>query len=54
MVPTCCADARLTAQWQDDAEAFNKRSLKDIDYVYVWVTGSTSRSAWSKTRCACW
>ena len=30
---------RLTAQWQDDAEAFNKRSLTDIDYVYVWVDG---------------
>ena len=30
---------RLTAQWQDDAEAFNKRSLADIDYVYVWVDG---------------
>ena len=44
----------LTAQWQDDAEAFNKRSLKDMNYVYVWVTGSTSRSAWSRTRCACW
>ena len=24
---------RLTAQWQDDAEAFSKRSLKDTDYV---------------------
>ncbi len=30
---------RLTAQWQDDAEAFNKRSLADTDYVYVWVDG---------------
>jgi len=30
---------RLTAQWQDDAEAFNKRSLHDTDYVYVWVDG---------------
>jgi putative transposase len=30
---------RLTAQWQDDAEAFAKRSLTDIDYVYVWVDG---------------
>ena len=30
---------RLAAQWQDDAEAFNKRSLKDIDYVYVCVDG---------------
>ena len=31
--------ARLTAQWQGDAEAFNRRSLKDTDYVYVWVDG---------------
>jgi transposase-like protein len=30
---------RLTTQWQDEAEAFNKRSLKDTDYVYVWVDG---------------
>jgi putative transposase len=30
---------RLTAQWQDDAERFTKRSLKDTDYVYVWVDG---------------
>jgi putative transposase len=30
---------RLAAQWQDDAEAFTKRSLKDTDYVYVWVDG---------------
>ncbi len=30
---------RLTAQWQDDAAAFGKRSLKDSDYVYLWVDG---------------
>ncbi len=30
---------RLTAQWQDEAAAFNKRSLADTDYVYVWVDG---------------
>jgi transposase-like protein len=30
---------RLTAQWQDDATAFGKRSLKDSDYVYLWVDG---------------
>ncbi len=30
---------RLTAQWQDDAEAFTKRSLAGSDYVYVWVDG---------------
>ena len=30
---------RLTTQWQDDAQAFNKRSLADTDYVYMWVDG---------------
>jgi putative transposase len=30
---------RLTTQWQEEAAAFNKRSLKDTDYVYVWVDG---------------
>jgi transposase-like protein len=30
---------RLTKDWQDEAAAFNKRSLKDTDYVYVWVDG---------------
>lgn len=30
---------RLTAQWQDEAAAFGKRSLAGSDYVYVWVDG---------------
>ena len=30
---------RLTAQWQDDAAAFGKRSLADTDFVYMWVDG---------------
>jgi len=30
---------RLTSQWQDEATAFNKRSLSGTDYVYVWVDG---------------
>ncbi len=30
---------RLTTQWQDEAVAFNKRSLAGTDYVYVWVDG---------------
>jgi putative transposase len=30
---------RLTEQWQDEAAAFNKRSLAEVDYVYVWVDG---------------
>jgi transposase-like protein len=45
---------RLTEQWKDDAEAFNARSLADVDYVYMWSTASTSRFASSRTRCACW
>jgi transposase-like protein len=30
---------RLTKDWQDEAVAFNKRPLKDTDYVYCWVDG---------------
>ncbi len=30
---------RLTTQWQDEARAFNARSLADTDYVYCWVDG---------------
>jgi Transposase, Mutator family len=30
---------RLTKDWQDEAAAFTKRSLKETDYVYVWVDG---------------
>jgi len=30
---------RLTGQWQDEATAFNKRPLKDTDFVYMWVDG---------------
>lgn len=30
---------RLTEQWQDEAAAFNQRSLAGTDYVYVWVDG---------------
>src|SRR3954452_3940850 len=30
---------RLTTQWQDEAAAFNKRSLAGTDYVYCWVDG---------------
>jgi len=30
---------RLTAQWQDEANAFNQRPLTDTDYVYCWVDG---------------
>ncbi|MGP5641382.1 IS256 family transposase [Brachybacterium tyrofermentans] len=30
---------RLTKDWQDEARAFNQRSLAGTDYVYVWVDG---------------
>jgi putative transposase len=30
---------RLTGQWQDEARAFNARSLAGCDYVYCWVDG---------------
>ena len=30
---------RLTVQWQDEAAAFNQRSLTGTDYVYMWVDG---------------
>ena len=30
---------RLTTQWQDEAQAFNTRSLAETDYVYCWVDG---------------
>jgi putative transposase len=45
---------RLTTDWQKDATRFNERSLEQVDYVYLWVDGIHSRSAWKPTRCACW
>ena len=30
---------RLTAQWQDEARAFNNRDLSTVDYVYLWADG---------------
>ncbi len=31
--------ARMTNQWQEEHQAFKKRSLADRDYVYIWVDG---------------
>jgi transposase-like protein len=33
------AITRLTAAWQADYEAFQKRDLSERDYVYVWADG---------------
>ena len=30
---------RMTAAWQEEYEVFQKRSLADRDYVYIWVDG---------------
>ncbi len=30
---------RLTQNWQEEQRAFAKRSLAEVDYVYVWVDG---------------
>jgi transposase-like protein len=30
---------RLTTSWQDERDRFSKRSLADVDYVYIWVDG---------------
>jgi len=30
---------RLTKQWQAERDAFGRRDLSNVDYVYVWVDG---------------
>ena len=45
---------RLTAQWQDEAKAFQIRDLSGTDYVYRGWTASTSKFASSRKSCACW
>ncbi len=30
---------RLTEQWREEREAFKRRDLSEVDYVYVWVDG---------------
>ncbi|HZC19541.1 MAG TPA: IS256 family transposase, partial [Rubrobacteraceae bacterium] len=30
---------RLTEQWQEEREAFERRDLSGVDYVYAWVDG---------------
>ena len=43
---------RLTADWQTEATAFNKRSLKGTDFVYVWVDGIVRHEApWDRVGC---
>lgn len=40
------AITRLTTQWQDDAAAFNRRSLAKTDYVYCWLRHEVAHYEW--------
>ena len=40
---------RLTAEWQADYDAWQKRELSARRYVYVWADGLTCRPEWKKT-----
>jgi len=42
--------ARLTAQWQDDYQAFCQRDLCGADYVYVWADGIHVRVRLEETK----
>ena len=46
--------ARLTNEWENEYRDFQKRSLADRDYVYVWVDGVHFTSAWRTTGSARW
>ena len=46
--------SRLTAEWQADYDAWQKRDLSARRYVYVGRMGSTCRPEWKKTPNACW
>jgi putative transposase len=45
---------RLTAQWQDDAERSPNARWPAPITCMCGSTGSTSKFAWSRTKCACW
>ncbi len=48
------AITRLTAAWQADYEAFQKRDLSDRAYVYVWADGVHFRIRLEEDGCAPW
>jgi putative transposase len=45
---------RLTKQWGEDHAAFQTRDLSDRDFVYVWPTEFTPRSASARHTRASW
>jgi putative transposase len=36
---SACAVQRLTREWSEDREQFNRRDLSGVDYVYMWADG---------------
>src|SRR4030095_14286946 len=44
---------RLVAAWQADYEAFCRRDLADLDYVYVWADGVHFRVRLEQARLCC-
>jgi transposase-like protein len=36
---------RLTTSWQEERQRFSKRSLAEVDCVYVWVDGIVRHEA---------
>jgi transposase-like protein len=45
---------RLTEQWKHDATKFGQRSLKDVDYVYLWVDGIHLKVRLEQDKVSCW
>ena len=44
---------RLTRSWQEEHDLFCKRSLKDADYVYIWVDGIHFKVRLGEDRLCC-
>jgi transposase-like protein len=44
---------RLTTSWQSEHDAFSKRSLKESDYVYIWVDGVHFKVRLGEDRLCC-
>ncbi len=47
------AITRLTAAWQEEYEAFQRRDLSDRDYVYIWADGVHFRIRLEEDRARC-
>ena len=46
--------ARLKEKWHGELAEWRQRPLDDLEVVYMWVDGSTSRPAWRRRRRPSW